>query len=388
MAVDEQRYQAVLKVLEECDLQAIVCFSSTEVLLLTGYWPVMGLSLAVFTRGGGVYAILPQDELEIAQATSSAKLIPYKPASLDKLTHPIEALLKPLKKLFTSLSLSSGRMGTNLYGATQGASYQSTHHFRGAVADLLQHAALDSQTVSVDAQLDRLKAVKTPTEIDLIYRQASLAATGFIESQRRLRAGRREDEVAAEIEASYSRMAHEGFQRCRGYYFCMSGPNSTKAAGAYARTRSRVLQEGDIVMIHANTVGDGYWTDITRSYVIGEPTNQQRKMQAAIQEAREAALKIIAPGMSAKVVDAAARRVLQSHGFGESFRHSAGHGVGFAATDPQALPRLHPASPDVLEAGMTFNLEPAIYLEGVGGMRNCDMVACTSSGAQVLTEFP
>ena len=65
----------------------------------------------------------------------------------------------------------------------------------------------------------------------------------------------------------------------------------------------------------------------------------------------------------------------------------AAYGVGFAAADPNSLPRIHPASPDVLEAGMTFNIEPAIYIEGVGGMRHCDVVTCTSSGAEVITDF-
>ena len=77
----------------------------------------------------------------------------------------------------------------------------------------------------------------------------------------------------------------------------MSGPNSAKAAGAYARTRRRVLEQGDLAMIHANTVGDGYWTDITRTFVVEvkRPTQQQQHMEGAIAEARFAALRQVAP---------------------------------------------------------------------------------------------
>ena len=107
----------------------------------------------------------------------------------------------------------------------------------------------------------------------------------------------------------------------------------------------------------------------------------------AIDEARSAALEAIRPGTQASAVDAAARRVLTEHGFGKEFKHAVGHGVGFAAADPGALPRLHPKSPDELQAGMTFNIEPAIYIEGKGGMRHCDVVACTEDGAEVLTDF-
>jgi Xaa-Pro aminopeptidase len=79
--------------------------------------------------------------------------------------------------------------------------------------------------------------------------------------------------------------------------------------------------------------------------------------------------------------------VLTAHGYGEAFKHPTGHGVGFAAIDHDALPRLHPKSPDVLETGMVFNVEPGVYFEGYGGLRHCDMVAVTASGAEVLTPF-
>ena len=95
----------------------------------------------------------------------------------------------------------------------------------------------------------------------------------------------------------------------------------------------------------------------------------------------------IRSGVEARSVDAAARGVLSERGFGKDFVHGLGHAVGFHAIDHNAPPRLHPASPDVLEIGMVFNIEPAVYIEGFGGMRHCDMVAVTKSGAEVLTPF-
>ena len=80
--------------------------------------------------------------------------------------------------------------------------------------------------------------------------------------------------------------------------------------------------------------------------------------------------------------------MIRRHGFGDdAFPHGTGHGVGFAAIDHTARPRLHPAADDVLQPGMVFNVEPAIYLEGYGGLRHCDMVVVTPSGAEVLTPF-
>jgi Xaa-Pro aminopeptidase len=129
------------------------------------------------------------------------------------------------------------------------------------------------------------------------------------------------------------------------------------------------------------------WTDVTRTYSLGEPDAQARAMYAAVFAARAAALAAIRPGARAASVDAAARRVLRERGFGDRFPHATGHGVGFAAIDPQARPRLHPLSDDVLEIGMAFNVEPAVYVEGFGGVRHCDVVAVTPEGAEVLTPF-
>lgn len=313
---------------------------------MTGYWPVMGCSFAVFTREGRVCVILPEDELELAQATSNAEFIAYKAGTLDRLTNPAKALLAPVKELFASFHFANGLIGTELEDGAQAVAYQSANHFRSSIVPLLHQAHPGNTVVAADTLIEHLKAVKTTVEIDLLRHASRLAAAGFGEAIQAIVRGRREDEVAADIDAAFARIANDGFERGKGYFFCMSGPNSFKAAGAYARTRSRILEEGDLVMIHANTVGDGYWTDITRTYIVGEPSADQQRMQAAIAEARQAALKVISPGTPAATVDAEARGVLTKHGFGHAFKHATGHGVGFAAAysntfspHPSSFPR-------------------------------------------------
>lgn len=387
MAIDPLRRDRITAAIRASGLSALASLSPTEVLLLTGYWPVMGQSLAVFTSDGERFSIVPEDELDLARKTSDVELIPYKPATLEDLRDPSTALIGPAKQLFQRLHLSSGDVGTDLDAGMQATPYQSVSRFRASVISLLHQIAEKIRVVAADALLERLRSIKTTVELDQIRRASNLAAAGFTEASHAIAAGRREDEVAGDVESAFSRVANDGFERGRGYFFCMSGPNSAKAAGAYARTRRRLLEKGDCVMVHANTVGDGYWTDVTRSFVVDSPSDRQQHMQAAIAEARAAALKAISPGVAAQAVDAAARGILARHGFGSEFSHATGHGVGFAATDPNALPRIHPKSPDILEAGMTFNIEPAIYCEGVDGMRHCDVVACTHAGADILTDF-
>ncbi len=386
--IDAERKNRVAKVLAESHLDAMICDSASAVLLLTGYWPVMGASIVVFTQEGQVQVVLPEDEVELAQRTSDAFLIPYQPSTLAALTSPIEALADPLRLLTRKLGLSKAAIGLQFDDGMQTASYASSLHFRCSLADLLKNLLPEANYRSCDKVLERMEAYKTRNELGGIQRASEIAAAGFEHATDIVQVGRREAEIAAAMQAAFQASPKaQAVERSYGFFFCMSGPNSARASAAYARTRQRTIEAGDLVMIHANTCADGYWTDVTRTYTAGTPTDRQEAMRTAIAEARKAALLAIRPGVAACDVDSAARRVMKAHGFGDAFKHSTGHGVGFATANANALPRIHPQSPDVLEVGMTFNVEPAAYFDDYGGMRHCDVVAVTSEGATVFTEF-
>ena len=108
MAIDSVRRNSIVESLKRSELVALASLSPSEVLLLTGYWPVMGQSLAVFSREGERYCIVPEDELDLAKKTSDAEFIPYKPATLDKLTTPAAALIQPTRELFGRLKYPLG----------------------------------------------------------------------------------------------------------------------------------------------------------------------------------------------------------------------------------------------------------------------------------------
>ncbi len=193
----------------------------------------------------------------------------------------------------------------------------------------------------------------------------------------------RETEVAAAFGVPLS----EAEGRAGGFTYCMSGPNSAEACAAYQHTRSRQLTSGDFALVHCNSYINGFWTDITRTFSIGEPDERKREMYTAVLEASRTAIHAVRPGVEASKVDRAAREVLRDRGFGKNFKHATGHGVGFAAINHLAQPCIHPVSEDLLEPGMTFNIEPAIYVDGYGGLRHCDVVTVTSDGVEVLTPF-
>lgn len=388
MAADSERQMWNVAAVADNHLDAVVCGTATAVLLFSGHWPVMAASIVILTARGELSLIVPEDELELAKSTSAARLISYEPAGLHTLEPPLQRLRDPLREVLKTLIFPGAKVGVQLDEGMQPASYAVGTQFRSALPNLLQRLFPNAEFVSCDDLIQSLRPVKTSVELNQMQRGCDVAAAGFAQAEACVRPGLREAEVAATVQASFdSSSLAEGLERSYGFFFCMSGPNSAKAAGAYARTRQRIVEEGDLVMIHANTCADGYWTDITRTYTAGAASAKQKEMRAAIAEARLAALSCIKPGARADAVDHAARSVMKAHGFGEAFKHATGHGVGFAAANPNDRPRIHPSSLDVLETGMTFNVEPAAYFDGYGGMRHCDLVEVTADGVHVLTEF-
>ncbi len=388
MTIDPERRRRNQEALTGAKLDGIISPYASEVLLLTGYWPVMNASVAMSTAAGETVVVLPEDEVELAKAMCDARLIPYTATTLDVMRSAIEGFADPVEHALKELRLDRGRLGVQTHQNLEPVAYLASTEYRRSFLELLRHRLPDLELVSCDDLVEELKGTKTPGELGQMRLASRIVQTSFEAVPGLLRAGLREAEVAGELQRFFaSAPAAEEAQRSYGFFFCMSGPNAASASAAYARTRQRRLEEGDLVMIHANTCCDGFWTDITRTYTVGDPSPRQQGMRAAIDEARAAAFAAIRPGAKAAAVDHAARSVMESRGFGKAFRHATGHGVGFAAANGAARPRIHPVSPDLLAEGMTFNIEPAAYFSDYGGMRHCDVVAVTDRGVDVLTDF-
>src|SRR5205807_4344965 len=139
--------------------------------------------------------------------------------------------------------------------------------------------------------------VLTPIEIDRVRRACRIAEIAFSEGAKALSAGLKESEAAANFRVPLltAGTGFEGVSRADGYAACMSGPNSAKAYGAYARSRAKEICITDFVLTHCNSHADGYWTDITRTYCMGPASDRQIEMYAAVFEARDAALDTIRP---------------------------------------------------------------------------------------------
>lgn len=384
---DQDRINLITNALEQSNMDALVCALPTNVLLISGYWPVVGTSIAVITRNGFVHLLAPDDEAELARASGADVIETLSFGSTEEIKTATEVLRAPLTKILKEIDpvVIGCETGANV----EPASYVGVHRFGSALHQLLVGIAPAAVIVSADEILNRLRSTLSPSEQARVRLACGIAANTFIGAAESLRPGLKETQVVSLVRsplASSDGVGHET-SRAAGFVFCMSGPNSAGAYAAYQCSRSRRIEPGDLVLIHCNSYIDGYWTDITRTFCIGRPDQRKREMYEAVFAARQAALDTIRPGVKTATVDQAARAVLSKYGFEKEFKHGLGHGVGFAAINHNASPRLHPASKDVLEPGMIFNIEPAIYVEGFGGIRHCDMVLLTDHGPEVLTPF-
>ena len=391
LAHDAERMERARTALRESGCDAFLCSLPTNVLLLSGYWPVIGSSVALLTADR-LIVICPRDEEQLAKGSRADQVIPYSPASLDDLRTAASAIREPLQKAlgaFASLKM----VGIDGSEAVEPAPYAALHLFGSSLPEAVSSAVPDLKIVTIAELLARLRARLTRPEIERVRSACRLAGEAFTNASAQIRPGSNEAECEGIFRRWFSKEKTSqekpslGAVRQEAFVWCMSGENSAKAHAAYARTRARQLQARDLVMIHCNSSVQGFWTDITRTFHLGDPDERVANMYEAITEAGKAALAQIRPGAKASDVDRAAREVLSTQGFGKEFKHQTGHGVGFAAISADARPRLHPKSPDVLESGMVFNVEPAIYIEGFGGIRQCDVVVVNDSGAEVLTKF-
>lgn len=385
MTHDSDRIDRNARAIREAGLDALICGLPSNVLLLSaGYWPIVGTSLAIANSDGKVALVVPLDESELARKTGAAEVFTYKPASLDQLQTVVDAISEPLSKVASTMGVSGGRIGCDVGEAHQPASYISVHLFGSSISEVISRALPGSNVEDAKRLLAKLRSVCTSQEIDRVRQACNAAQEAFEAARPAIRPDQSEITVASQARLPLYR---DPQARDQQHLAIMSGNRSASAYGAYAVSSDRVIQYGELVMVHCNSNIAGYWTDITRTFCLGKPTEQQERLYDAISAAREAALQAIRPGVRAADVDKAARQVLSARGFGDQFKHATGHGVGFAAIDHNAHPRLHPKSPDLLEVGMVFNVEPAIYIENTHGMRHCDMVTVIDSGAEVLTPF-
>ncbi len=237
----------------------------------------------------------------------------------------------------------------------------------------------DIELISTEGIVESLRVLKNSDEIKAIKKSLAVAESSFSEiiALPGL-VGMTEKQVAWELEKL---MRDKGAQEMSFPPIIASGPNS---ALPHAVPTDRVIKKNEPILFDFGARLDGYCSDTTRTFVIGEPDAKFKDVFETVLKANQSATEQIKPGISSKEIDAIARRHIEDAGYGEYFGHGLGHGVGLAVHEQ---PRISPLSDVPLEPGMVFTVEPGIYLPEWGGVRLENMVLVTMDGVEVLNRL-
>jgi Xaa-Pro aminopeptidase len=226
--------------------------------------------------------------------------------------------------------------------------------------------------------VESLRAVKDESEIATMRRAGALSDEIFAALAQERFTGRTERELAWWIERSFREEGAEGLS-----FDSMVGAGAT-ASSPHAVPGDRPIESGVLVTVDAGCVIDGYCSDCTRTFAVGEVPDRLSELYALCLEAQLAGLSAVGPGVHGRDVDAASRVAIEAAGLGWAYGHGLGHGVGLQIHEAPVLRR---ESTDVLEPGNVVSVEPGIYLPDDAGVRIEDVVLVTEDSCERLTLF-
>lgn len=243
----------------------------------------------------------------------------------------------------------------------------------------IEQALPGVQLVSCEEAIASLRSRKDASEIDQMKEAVRMAQAALDATLPHVKVGVSEREISGRLIANLLAEGSGGelpFQPIIAF-----GANS---ANPHAVPTDYRAQEGDLILFDWGANNNGYFSDLTRTFGLGQPTERCSAIYHAVAEANQAGRDIAGPGVQAGAVDQAARDTIVSKGFGEFFTHRTGHGLGLEVHEE---PYIRDGNTQVLEPGMTFTVEPGIYLPGEGGVRIEDDVVITADGALSLSDY-
>lgn len=388
-----QRVKQIQTFLQNTGYRALLCRTPQHMVMLTGYQPVLGNSFCLFSLNADgdleVRLAVPEDERDLVPPGTALECHTFAVETMGYIGSALEAVSEPLAKM-----LQAARVGRNDIVGYEGAveplmpAYTQLGVPSPEMVELLQELRPECQFRNITAFLTELASLKTPEELAAIRRAEAIAYQGFQVARAAIAVGATEADVAA---AGYAGLLRAGYalpdaHHVQPHVHVMAGTRAALAYRAFNLTSNAALARGDTVLVQMEIGVNGYWAELTRTFFVREVSDEWSKAHRACVEAQDAALAWIRAGTKARMVDAVARQVLERAGLGDAFKHGLGHGFGFQAINHAAEPILHPVSPTVLASGMVHNMEPAVYLEGKGGIRLNDNVAVLDEGNEVLSQ--
>jgi Xaa-Pro dipeptidase len=255
-----------------------------------------------------------------------------------------------------------------------------SHRLRMLELEFLEKADAGIKFVSGETCLAEIRMQKDEAEQAAMQKAVYIAQNALETTLPVIKPGITERELAAELMVGVLREGSES--QVPFAPIVASGSNS---ANPHAFPTDRRLERGDQLIIDWGANIGGYFSDLTRTFAIGEPQDEMNLIAQVVLEANEAAREKAGPGIPAQDVDRAARQVIEEAGYGEYYIHRTGHGLGMEGHEH---PYIREGNLLPLAPGMTFTIEPGIYLPGKGGVRIEDDVVITNDGILSFSDMP
>lgn len=328
-----------------------------------------GLNFHLMERPVVLFIALGKDPLLVLPELELPKvdLFPYKVTAIAYGENPSE-WDDAFRKAAQALSLDGKRIGVE-------PRQLRLMEFRHVKAGAPEADFPDASDVFADLRLRKDKA-----EVGLMRTAVKIAQDALEAVIPQIKIGMTEKEVASELVVQL--LKHGSESEMPFAPIVSAGPN---AANPHASPSDRKIQAGDLLVVDWGATHDGYISDLTRTFAVGEVDEEYKKIHKLVQEANAAGRAAAKPGVPCANVDIAARNVIEKSGYGKYFTHRTGHGIGMEGHE---APYMRGDNMQILEAGMAFTVEPGIYLTNRNGVRIEDNLVITEDGAESLSDMP
>ncbi len=350
------RVEAVCRAAGAAGLDALLVSPGPDLRYLTGYHahPLERLTCLVCPADGEPVLVVPELEKAAAEASPAGRL-GIEIAGWAETDDPYALVARRLPAAARRIAVDNHMWAEKVLA------------FRRALPQAEQ--ALAGEV------LRELRIRKSPQEVAALRR----AGAAIDRVHRRigdwLRPGRTEREIARDVATA---ILDAGHATC-DFVIVAAGPNG---ASPHHEVSDRVVRAGDPVVVDiGGTTPEGYCSDSTRTYAVGEPHAGFRELYEVLRHAQQAQTAAVRPGLTAQELDAVGREAITAAGFGDAFIHRTGHGIGVETHED---PYIVAGNERALEPGMAFSVEPGIYLPGRFGARIEDIVVCTPDGGERL----
>jgi Xaa-Pro aminopeptidase len=359
----QQRQERARQLMRENNLDAIMMIGGTSLVYFTNihWWNSERLFAAVLPAKGDAFYVCPafeedraREQIATGPGASSADVRTWQEDQ-----DPYRLVAAGLK----DRGLGSGRLGVE---------ERTTFVFSDGVAKAAPQVNISSATpVTAGCRM-----IKSPHEIDVMQLANQVTLQAYEAVYKALQPGMTQYDFSNLIDAAYNKL---------GFHGGASVNVGESSALPHGSAKPQVIREGTIVLIDDGCTVEGYQSDISRTFVLGKPTDKMRRVFDIVHQAQSAAVKQAKPGVEAQSVDAAARKVITDSGYGPDYKyftHRLGHGIG---TDGHEWPYLVRGDTIALRPGMAFSDEPGIYIRGEFGVRLEDDMHITENGAELFT---